>query len=138
MVHDQTGIWSKFLMLLDPIPENNIAIAVYGLGALIILWCWYGIARRLPSPLGGILWIIIFALVATPTVSEGPNSEIAPAAFGLLFGVLTHDSMLIWSNLALIAFVMGIGLMIGYFWSRYKATQHVSVKTTETETISPL
>lgn len=138
MVLEQlTGMWTNFLDLLDSIPEDNIAISVYILGTLLILWCWYGIAKRLPSPLGGITWIIVFAVIATPTISEGPNSEVAPAVFGLLFGILTKDTPLIWSNLALIAFVIGIGLIAGFFWSKYKANKNMQ-QSTVAKNISPL
>lgn len=138
MVLEQlTGIWTNFLDLLDSIPEDNIAISVYILGTLLILWCWYGVAKRLPSPLGGITWIIVFAVIATPTISEGPNSEVAPAVFGLLFGILTKDTPLIWSNLALIAFVIGIGLIAGFFWSKYKANKNMQ-QSTVAKNISPL
>ena len=138
MVLEQlTGMWTNFLDLLDSIPEDNIAISVYILGTLLILGCWYGIAKRLPSPLGGITWIIVFAVIATPTISEGPNSEVAPAVFGLLFGILTKDTPLIWSNLALIAFVIGIGLIAGFFWSKYKANKNMH-QSTVAKNISPL
>lgn len=137
MLDQLSGIWTNFLNLFDSIPEDNIAISVYVLGTLLILWCWYSIVKRLPAPLGGITWIIVFAILATPTISEGPNSEIAPAIFGFLFGVLTKDSPLIWSNLALIAFVIGIGLLIGYFWSKYKTTKNTQANPVE-KSISPL
>lgn len=123
MRDDQVGIWAQFVSMLDSIPEYSIAISVYILGTLIILWCWYAIAKRLPSPLGGITWIILFAILATPTISEGPNSALAPATFGLIFGVLTKDSPLIWSNFSLITFVIGLGLVAGYFWSKYSVNQ---------------
>ncbi|MFW2076445.1 hypothetical protein ACG94X_01750 [Acinetobacter sp. ULE_I010] len=137
MLEQLTGMWTNFLDLLDSIPEDNIAISVYILGTLLILGCWYGIAKRLPSPLGGITWIIVFAVIATPTISEGPNSEVAPAVFGLLFGILTKDTPLIWSNLALIAFVIGIGLIAGFFWSKYKANKNMQ-QSTVAKNISPL
>ena len=134
---DQSGIWAHFLSMLDSIPEDSIAIAVYVLGTLIILWCWYSIAKRLPSPLGGISWVLVFAILATPTVSEGPNSAIAPAIFGLIFGVLTKDSPLIWSNFSLIAFVVGIGLVAGFFWSKYKTSKNTQASAVA-KNISPL
>ncbi|AWL28728.1 hypothetical protein DJ533_09190 [Acinetobacter defluvii] len=138
MLEQLSGIWANFLNLFDSIPEDNIAITVYILGTLIILRCWYSIAKRLPSPVGGITWIIVFAIIATPTISEGPNSAIAPAFFGLLFGVLTKDSPLIWSNAALITFVIGIGLVVGFFWSKYKANKKSVQEPTATKNISPL
>ncbi|AOA58633.1 hypothetical protein [Acinetobacter larvae] len=128
-------IWNRFLDLIDAIPEDNIAVSVYILGAVIILWCWYAVIRRIPAPFGGILWVVLFALIATPTISEGPNSEIAPAIFGLLFGILTKDSPLIWSNLSLILFVIGIGFVIGWCWSKANITMK---KTKKSDDASPL
>ncbi|OTG66305.1 hypothetical protein B9T25_10910 [Acinetobacter sp. ANC 4470] len=110
---------NSFLSLLDSIPEDSIAITVYLLGSVIILWSWYAIAKRLPKPFGGITWIIGFAILLTPTVSEGNNASIAPAIFGLLFGVLTKENALVWSNASLILFVVGLGLVVGYLWSQY-------------------
>ena len=80
---------------------------------------------RMPHPVGGILWIIVFAILVTPTVSEGPNSELAPAIFGLIFGLLTKEYMLVWSNLSLILFVIGMGLLVGFCWSKYMANKAV-------------
>ena len=110
---------NSFLSLLDSIPEDSIAVTVYVLGSII--WAWYAIAKRLPQPLGGITWIVGFAILLTPTVSEGNNASIAPAIFGLLFGVLTKETALVWSNASLILFVVGLGLVVGYLWSRYTA-----------------
>lgn len=121
MLEQMSAWWYSFLSLFDAIPESLLATIVYVGGTLIALWCWYNISRRLPSPLGGITWIILFACLATPTVSEGHNAELAPALIGLIFGILTKEPPLIWSNLALIFFVAGIGFLVGYFWSKYKA-----------------
>lgn len=118
-----TGIWSHILSLLEQFPEENVAIIVYVTGAMIALWCWYRLMSRLPNPIGGILWIIAFAILVTPTISEGPNSALAPAIFGLLFGVITKEHVLIWSNLSLILFVIGTGLLVGFCWSKYAANK---------------
>ena len=112
---------NSFLALLDSIPEDSIAITVYLLGSVIMLWSWYAIAKRLPKPFGGITWMVGFAILLTPTVSEGNNASIAPAIFGLLFGVLTKENALVWSNASLILFVVGLGLVVGYLWSQYTA-----------------
>ena len=118
--------------LLDSIPEDTIAITVYLAGCVIALSCWYGVAKCLPKTLGGITWILLFAILLTPTVSEGSNASIAPAIFGLLFGVLTKDQPLVWANLSLILFVLGICMILGFFWSKYssaKAKQALHNKT---------
>ncbi|EPK7239018.1 hypothetical protein JH014_000063 [Acinetobacter baumannii] len=119
MREDQAGILNQLLSSLDAIPEEIIALTAYGVGAIIALWCWWRLMRRLPTTLGAISWLVVFAILVTPTVSEGPNASVAPDIFGLLFGVLTKDSPLIWSNLSLILFVIGLGLVIGYCWSKY-------------------
>lgn len=112
--------WDGFLDLFDGIPENTIAITVYVGGTIIALLCWYSIAKRLPSPLGGITWIILFACLATPTISEGENAELAPAIIGVIFGILTKEQTLIWSNLTSILLVASIGFLVGFCWSKYK------------------
>ena len=114
---------NSFLSLLDSIPEDSIAVTVYLLGSIILLWSWFVIAKRLPKPVGGITWIIGFAILLTPTVSEGDNASIAPAIFGLLFGILTKEKPLIWSNASLILCVVGLGLVVGYLWLKYKANK---------------
>jgi MFS superfamily sulfate permease-like transporter len=135
---EQSGIWANFVSAIDSIPEDSIAITVYILGSLIILWCWFGIAKRLPAPLGSITWIIIFAVLLTPTISAGPNSGLAPAIFGLIFGVLTKDTPLVWSNLSLIAFVVGLGFTTGYFWSKFRATNKTVQSGSVEKNTSPL
>ena len=125
MLETLTAIWSNILSVLDQFPEENVAIIVYVTGTLIALWCWYRLMSRLPNPVGAILWIIVFAILATPTISEGPNSALAPAVFGLIFGILTKEHFLIWSNLSLILFVIGVGLLVGFCWSKYSANKTV-------------
>lgn len=112
-----------YVAVMDSIPEDLIAILVYVIGTIIALLCWYGVTKRIPKPIGGLLWIVMFAILVTPTVSEGPNSSVAPAIFGLLFGVLTKDQPLIWINASLILFVVGVGALLGYCWSNYRANK---------------
>lgn len=111
--------WNGFLSLFDQIPEDNIAITVYVGGTVIALWAWYLIDRRLPKAIRGISWIIVFALLATPTVSEGNNAQLAPAVIGLIFGVLTKEPRLIWLNAALMCSVAMILFFSTYLWSKF-------------------
>ncbi|MBB4836379.1 hypothetical protein [Acinetobacter schindleri] len=124
-----------YVTVLDSIPEESIAIAVYLIGSIIALLCWYGVTKRLPKPAGGFLWILVFAILLTPTVSEGPNASLAPAIFGLIFGVLTKEQELVWINASLILFVIGIASLIGYCWSSYVTNK---AKITVNKKTSPL
>lgn len=117
---------------LNSIPEDTIAIVVYVLGSAIALWCWYSIAVRLPRLLGGVTWLIMFAILLTPTVSAGHNASIAPAVFGLIFGLLTKENMLVWTNLSYILFTLGLGLLVGYLWNHYH--QQKMLDTTKNKT----
>jgi len=112
-----------FVAVLDSIPDQSIAFAVYLLGSLIALACWYGVTKRMPKAMGGFLWLLAFAVLLTPTVSEGSNASVAPAIFGLLFGILTKEYELVWINASLILFVIGIGSVIGYCWSTYASSK---------------
>src|SRR5690606_8548402 len=108
-----------YVAVSDSIPDQSIPVAVYLLGSLIALWCWYGVTKRLPQPTGGFLSIVAFAILLAPTLPERPYASIAPAIFGLLFGMLTKEQSLVWINASLILFVIGIGSVIGYCWSTY-------------------
>ncbi|AUX89387.1 MULTISPECIES: hypothetical protein [unclassified Acinetobacter] len=112
-----------FVAVLYSIPDQSIAFAVYLLGSLIALGCWYGVTKRMPKTMGGFLWLLAFAVLLTPTVSEGSNASVAPAIFGLLFGILTKEYELVWINASLILFVIGVGSVIGYCWSTYASSK---------------
>lgn len=126
MLEQLTEFWGNLLGLFDSFPEDSIATFVYVIGTIIVLLCWYSIAVRLPKLLGGITWIVLFAILATPTVSDGTNAELAPAIFGVFFGVLTKEHGLIWANLSLIFMVMGVCLVIAFLWSKYRSNKSVS------------
>lgn len=113
----------SLLSMLDAIPEETIAVTVYLLGSILVLACWYGIAIRLPKLLGGLSWIVVFAILLTPTASDGNNASVAPAFFGVVFGVLTKDTPLLLVNTSLILFVIGIGSVIGYLWKKYTSNK---------------
>ena len=125
----------SFLTMFSSIPEEAIAITVYLLCSIIVLICWYGISKRLPHFIGGMSTIVLFALILTPTVSDGHNASIAPAILGLAFGVFTKDSSLIWFNLALILFVIGICSIVVFTWNKYVEKQQLN---DENEKASPL
>ena len=117
-------MWSNLITGTWSFPDDRVAAYIYVIGIMVALWAWYGIVKRFPQPLGGILWIIVFACLATPTVSEGNNASIAPAIFAVLFGVLTKEYDLVWANAASILLVIGLSFLVGFFWSKYQQQKH--------------
>lgn len=120
MLETISGMWTALLSNSWSFPDENVAVFVYIFGTMIALWAWYGVVKRFPQPLGAVLWIVVFACLATPTVSEGSNASLAPAIFGLLFGILTKEQTLIWSNASSILLVIGLAMLVGFFWSKYQ------------------
>lgn len=108
---------------LDDIPEDYIAITIYLGGASFILWAWYRLGQYLPKTLAGMTWIILFAVLFAPTLSEGSNAQLAPASIGLMFGVITKDTVLIWTSLIPLLVVTALGFILGYLWSKYQDNQ---------------
>lgn len=101
------------------IPEYFIAIVVYLIGSVFFLWGWSYLSRPLPRIFRLTIGIILFAILLTPTISEGVNAALAPAVFGLLFGILTKESSLVWVNLSSICIVIALGFLMIFCWNYY-------------------
>lgn len=114
-----TTLWNGFTGLFSGIPEGLIAVVVYVGGTLLALWAGYNVVRRMPKLLAIILWTLLFALLVTPTVSEGQNAGIAPALIGMVFGMLIKDKNLILYNGLSMLLVWGISLLVAYCLDSY-------------------
>ncbi|GAB3046263.1 hypothetical protein GCM10027155_09600 [Acinetobacter apis] len=123
MLNTQDGVLHQLLSLLDAFPEGMIAITVYCVGVFLVLLSWYLITKPY-SAFCTITTLILFACLVTPTVSEGSNALLSPAICGLLFGILTQDHNLIFLNAAAILYVIGLGLLAGYFWLKFLEQKH--------------
>lgn len=105
---------------MDSAAEYWLAVIVYLAGSGVALWLWRQVMRPLPHPFGGMGWMAVFAFLLAPTVTEGENGQIAPAAIGLLFGVISKDKELILSSLLPILLVMGLGFLLGFLIQRLR------------------
>jgi hypothetical protein len=105
---------------MDSGSEYWLAVTVYVVGSAIALWLWRQVIRPLPHPFGGISWLVVFALLFAPTVTEGDNGQIAPAVIGLLFGVISKNKELILSSLLPILLVLGLGFLVGFLIQRLR------------------
>lgn len=115
--------WLWWTGLFADVPEYPLAVSVYLGGGVLALWLWSHVARRMPRMLGGLSWLIMFAVLFSPTVTEGDNGQIAPAVIGLIFGIITKDAPLIFGSLLPMLFVVGIGCLVGFFVERWQ--QHL-------------
>ncbi|ENV46711.1 hypothetical protein [Acinetobacter brisouii] len=127
-----TSIVHQTMASLTVIPENIIAVSVYVAGAILVLLLWYLMTRPYPKFCAMSTWIV-FAFMVTPSISDGSNAAIAPAVFGLMFGIVTHDHNLMWVNLATILFVIGLGSVVGFFWLKF-----LQYKSQQTKNTAPL
>jgi len=100
--------------------EYWIAVLVYLGGSGIALWLWHEVVRPIPRPLAGMSWMMLFALLLSPTVTEGPNGQIAPAVIGLLFGMISKNKMMILSSLLPMFIVMAVGFLVGFLVQRIR------------------
>lgn len=119
-------LWDLFLSIFDGVPEYNIAVGVYVVGALFTLWGWTSLARSFPKVLRHGVTIFIIAFFFAPTISEGVNATLAPAIFGLLFGLITKEMHLFWVNLASIVLTMGLGFLVMYCYNYYLKQRKVT------------
>ena len=105
---------------MDSGAEYWLAVLVYVVGSCIALWLWRQVVRPLPHPFGGIAWLVVFSILFAPTVTEGANGQIAPAVFGLIFGIITKNNALILSSLLPIFLVLGLGFLVGFVVQRLR------------------
>jgi len=101
--------------------EYWLAVTVYLVGSVLALWLWHKVVRPLPRPIAGMSWMILFALLLSPTVTEGANGQIAPAIIGLIFGVISKSRELILSSLLPMLLVLGLGFLIGFLIQRLRS-----------------
>ncbi|MDO4222414.1 MAG: hypothetical protein Q4D05_00070 [Acinetobacter sp.] len=119
-----SGVFSIFDGVLEIVPEYFVAIVVYLCGAIFMLWGWSRISRSFPRMLRLTVGIVFFAILFTPTISEGANAALAPATFALLFGILTQEMPLVWANLASILFVIALSAIVIFCWNYYIEQQN--------------
>lgn len=121
------SILNQLLSYLEIFPEGTVAIGTYVLGVLVILTAWYFMTKPYPK-ICAVSTLVLFAIMATPTVSEGTNAAIAPAICAVLFGTLTHDYQLVFINLASMLFVIGLGLLVGFCWIKFISNRVITEK----------
>lgn len=82
----------------------------------MVLLLWILVVRILPKTLAGLSWIILFAILLTPTTSLGTPPDIAPASISVVYGILLKDPAIIFNGLLPIMVVITVGCILGFIW----------------------
>lgn len=66
--------WNWWVSLFEGVPEYPLAVSVYIGGSVLALLIWLRV-RMLPHPVGAMSWVVMFAVLFAPTVTEGENAH---------------------------------------------------------------
>ena len=112
--------WNWWVSLFEGVPEYPLAVSVYIGGSVLALLIWLRVVRMLPHPVGAMSWVVMFAVLFAPTVTEGEDAQLAPAVIGLMFGVITKDQSLMLKSALPILLMIGLGFVLGFLYERLR------------------
>ncbi len=105
--------WSQ---MVKGVPPADLPMYAYLGGAIIVLILWLLVARMLPKPLGGMSWMILFAVLLAPGTALSDPSSIAPASISVVYAIMMKDTAGAISNALPVLVVLVVGLFIGFVW----------------------
>ncbi|MGM8886743.1 hypothetical protein ACS8FD_12460 [Psychrobacter sp. 1U2] len=105
--------WSQ---MVKNVPPADLPMYAYLGGTVIVLLLWILVARIMPKPLGGMSWMVIFAVLLAPGTALGEQGEIAPASIGVVYALMMKDTASAVSSALPILVVLVVGLFIGFVW----------------------
>ncbi len=105
--------WSQ---MVKNVPPADLPMYAYLGGTLVVLILWILVARILPKPLGGMSWMVLFAVLLAPGTALGEQGEIAPASIGVIYALMMKDTVGAVNSALPILIVLVVGLFIGFVW----------------------
>ena len=102
--------------MVKDVPPADLPMYAYLGGSILVLVLWLLVARILPKPLGGISWMMLFAVLLAPGTALGDASEIAPASISVVYAVMMKDFSGAIANMLPVLVVLVVGLFIGFVW----------------------
>lgn len=105
--------WSH---LVKDVPATELPMYAYVGGSIMVLLLWILVARMLPKPLGGISWVVLFAILFAPGTALGDPSVIAPASISVVYALMVKDIPGALANALPILVVLFVGLFLGFIW----------------------
>ncbi|WP_019673348.1 hypothetical protein [Psychrobacter lutiphocae] len=119
--------WSHFVA--DVPPDMLPMYAYIGFSAIVLL-LWLFVVKVLPSPIGGMSWMAIFAILFAPGSATGNSGEVAPASIGVLYSLLMKEPGMAMRNLLPILVVFSAGMMLGFIWQMIKSIIESNIEKT--------
>ncbi|ERL55879.1 hypothetical protein [Psychrobacter aquaticus] len=110
----EIAIW--WGQLVKDVPPADLPMYAYLGGVIIVLVLWLLVARMLPRPLGGMSWMILFAVLLAPGTALGDPSVIAPATISVVYAIMMKDTAGAITNMLPILVVLVVGLFVGFIW----------------------
>lgn len=107
-------VW--WAQLVSHVPPDKLPLYAYLAFSIIVLLLWILVVRILPKTLAGLSWIILFAVLLTPTTSLGTPPGIAPASISVVYGILLKEPAIIFNGLLPIMVVITVGCILGFLW----------------------
>ena len=105
--------WSH---LVEGVPPAQLPLYAYIGGSIVVLLLWLLVVRLLPKPLGGISWVMLFAVLFAPGSALGDPSALAPASIGVVYSLMMKDVSGAIANALPILVVTVAGLFVGFIW----------------------
>ena len=102
--------------LVKDVPPADLPMYAYLGGVIIVLILWLLVARILPRPLGGMSWMMLFAVLLAPGTALGDPSVIAPASISVVYAIMMKDTAGAIANMLPILVVLVVGLFVGFVW----------------------
>lgn len=102
--------------LVKDVPPADLPMYAYLGGVIIVLILWLLVARILPRPLGGMSWMLLFAVLLAPGTALGDPSVIAPASISVVYAIMMKDMAGAITNMLPILVVLVVGLFVGFVW----------------------
>ena len=110
----EIAIW--WGQLVKDVPPADLPMYAYLGGVVIVLVLWLLVARMLPRPLGGMSWMMLFAVLLAPGTALGDPSVIAPASIAVVYAIMMKDTAGAITNMLPILVVLVVGLFVGFVW----------------------
>ena len=102
--------------MVKDVPPADLPMYAYLGGVIIVLVLWLLVARMLPRPLGGMSWMMLFAVLLAPSTAIGDPSVIAPASIGVVYAIMMKDTTGAITSMLPILVVLVVGLFVGFIW----------------------